>query len=211
MTSSKVPKPDQRFVDKLKEQLRFIQRSCAAFDSGAEDEALRISTALRVIFHNTQKSTALVTHLRLGDVKMLSSARGHGNYQDYLSFRIDLSSPEPVKMLPMLGANFRELPMSVWWSTEPVFVHEGEKFSRKKIILSAANKDGGAHVDESLEAYYEILCAGEYAFGITGNLTYAGAPPFQQGIAHYAKNAHLALIRQFAHETLVSANRFSSP
>ena len=132
-----VPKPDQRFVEKLTEQLRFIQRSCAAFDNGAEDEALRIATALRVIFHNTQKSTSLVTHLGFRDAKMLSSARGHGNWQDYLSVRIDVSSQEPVKMCAILGANFRELSVST-----------------------------------------------------------------------YAKNAHLAPIRQFAHETIISVSRF---
>ena len=111
-------------------------------------------------------------------------------------------------MRPILGENFRELPVSAWWATEPVFVHDKERFSRKMIILSAANRDGGAHVDDELEEYYKILCAGKYGFGFTGNLTFQGAPPFKQGVTHYARNAHLALIRQFAHETIISASRF---
>jgi hypothetical protein len=203
--------PVARFVEKLNEQLRFIQRSCDAFDAGMEDEALRIATAMRVLLHQTQSSTSLITHLALGVPKMLSSSRGHGDYRDYLAHRINFSSPVPIKMLPLLGEKFREMPLSDWWSKEPVFVHQAERFTRKKIILSAANKDGGAHVDVQLERYYEVLCAGEYAIGITGSFTYDGAPPFKQGVRHYPKNAHLALIRQFGHEVLASSSGWPIP
>jgi len=58
-------------------------------------------------------------------------------------------------------------------------------------MLSAANKDGGAHVDPKLEQYYEVLSAGEFAIGLTGNLKFAGEPLFPQGVTHYGANAHL--------------------
>lgn len=74
-----------------------------------------------------------------------------------------------------------------------MFKHNGKNYSRKLIALSAANKDGGAHVDSSLDKYYEVLAAGQYAFGLDGkNLTYSGDPPFDQGKMQYANNAHLA-------------------
>ena len=66
-----------RFTDKLKEQLQFIKRSCDAYDQGAENEALRIATSLRVIFHNTTQSVSLMAHLGFENKKMLSSSRGH--------------------------------------------------------------------------------------------------------------------------------------
>src|SRR5258708_20179180 len=40
-----------RFAKKFEEQLQFIRRSAEAFDQGSEQEALRIATSLRVIFH----------------------------------------------------------------------------------------------------------------------------------------------------------------
>jgi hypothetical protein len=203
--------PTARFIEKLNEQMRFIERSCAAFDAGMEDEALRIAVAMRVVFHQSQSGTSLVAHLGLESSKMLSSSRGHGNFQDYLGHRIDLGSAVPIKMLPLFGEKFREMPLDDWWSKEPVFVHQNEPFTRRKIILSAANKDGGAHVDAQLERYYEVLRAGKYAIGITGALTYHGAPPFKQGITYYPKNAHFALIRQFGHEVLRSAAHWSIP
>ncbi len=198
-----------RITQKLTEQLNFIRRSCTSFDQGHEDEALRIATSLRILFHDTGKSVSLMKHLALKDTTMLSSSRGLGDFKDYLSHRIDLTSEAPIKMIPLLGERFRVLPLGDWWSNEAVFIYNNEGHARKKIILSAANKDGGAHVDAALETYYEILCSGKYTLGITGNLKYPEAPPFPQGITIYPKNAHLALIRQFAHEVLVSASHFN--
>jgi hypothetical protein len=199
----------ERFSQKLRELVGFLQRSCDAFDRGAEAEALRIATTLRVMFHDTQKSTSLVNHLGFKKKRMLSSARGFNDWQDYLRVQLDLSSEEPVKMLPMLGDKFRELSIDDWWGNETVFVHAPKRYSRRLIVLSAANRDGGAHVDKKLEKYYEVLAAGEYAFGLKGNLTFNGKPWFEQGVTHYARNAHLALIRQFGYETLVSVKHFN--
>jgi hypothetical protein len=199
----------ERFSQKLQEQVGFLQRSCDAFDHGAEEEALRIATTLRVMFHETKTSTSLVSHLGFKKKKMLSSARGHNDWQDYLKVQLDLSSEQPVKMLPMLGDRFRELAIDQWWGNETVFVHAKKKYSRRLIVLSAANRDGGTHVDRKLDKYYEVLAAGEYAFGLKGDMTFDGKPWFEQGVNHYAHNAHLALIRQFGYETLVSVKHFN--
>jgi hypothetical protein len=198
-----------RLLKKLQEQLRFVENSCRAFDVGAEEEAIRIATSLRVIFHNTQMSTSIFAYLNMNSGKVLSSSRGHGDFKDYLQYKIHYISTEPMKCIPMLGTHFRELPFQDWWENEPVFIHGGKQYFRKTIVLSAANKDGGAHVDDELETYYEVLSAGEYALGITADFQFQGPAPFEQGVTHYAKNAHLALLRQFAHETLFSAKHFS--
>ena len=211
MGNVRFKKVDHRIKQKLGEQLRFISRSSEAFDKGAEEEAIRIAVSLRVIFHDTRNCVSILKHLELKDQKVLSSASGHGNWQDYLGHKLDLKSPTPMTMVPLLKAKFSEVSLGDWWENESVFRHNGEKFSRRKIILSVAEKDGGAHVDRRLEAYYEILCAGEYALRIIGNLEYPGKPPFPQGVTQYATNAHLALIRQFAHETLASAKYFKWP
>lgn len=200
---------DPRFTDKLCEQFRFLGRSARLYEQGAEDEALRMATALRVVLHDTQSSRSLFQHLGLTNTQMLSSSRGHGNWHDYLAQEINLSSSEPVRMRPLLGCQFAEVPFARWWSDEPVFVHRSKDYSRRLICLSAANKDGGAHVDSKLEEYYEILAAGQYMLGITGNLEYGGhPPPFPQGVTTYPRNAHLALIRQFTHEFLCSADHY---
>lgn len=200
-----------RLTEKLEEQLQFIRRSCDEFDRGSENEALRIATSLRIIFHDSRMSVSLVTHLGLERGMMLSSSRGLGDYRDYLSHRIDLGSAQPIKMRPLLGDKFKERCLEDWWNSEPVFVHGSQTYSRRVIVLSAANKDGGAHVDKELENYYRVLCSGEPIMGLTGNLQYSREAPFQQGVTQYPKNAHLALIRQFAHEVLASALHYGWP
>jgi hypothetical protein len=197
-----------RFARKLTEQLRFLQRSCLIFDKGGQDEALRMAVSMRVLFWDKGRNVSLISHLHLRDGRMLSTSRGHGDYRDYLAYRLDLTSPTPVAAVPMLGTKFRTISFNDWWCHGPVFVHEGHKFSRQTIVLSATHKNGGAHVDRHLEKYYKILSTGQFAFGLTGDLKYEGAPLFEQGVTHYAENAHLALLRQFAHETLASAQHF---
>ncbi len=118
---------NERFSQKLHEQVGFLQRSCDAFDLRAEDEALRISTTLRIMFHDTQKSTSLVSHLGFKKKRMVSSARGLNDWHDYLRVQLDLSPEEPVKMLPMLGDRFRELTIDDWWGNETVFCSRYEK------------------------------------------------------------------------------------
>ena len=72
---------------------------------------------------------------------------------------------------------------------------------RRDIILAAANKDGGAHVDEKLEPNYERLAAsgalGMYANRITvGDGTVVNLPPI--------RDAHLIYLRQMGYEVLHS-------
>jgi hypothetical protein len=43
------------------------------------------------------------------------------------------------------------------------------------------------------------------------NTLYKGPSPFPQRVTIYPDNAHLALVRQFTHEVLVSAQQFAWP
>src|SRR5690242_14489850 len=63
-----------RFKEHLVDHLRFIEKSCQAFDAGDEAEAQRIATSVRVIFHQTGRSTSLLTHLGVTRVSILSTA-----------------------------------------------------------------------------------------------------------------------------------------
>jgi hypothetical protein len=60
--------PDKQwFKDQLTKQLGFLRRSCESYDQGYKDEAIRIATVLRVLFHDTGRSTSLLTHLKAKD------------------------------------------------------------------------------------------------------------------------------------------------
>lgn len=197
-----------RMTSELRRQLGFMRRSCEAFDQGDEDEAIRLSALLRIMFHTGGQSVSLITHLGLGDSKILSSSQGHGDWRDYIAVQMSLTSTQPMRAIPLLGDKFSESSIKNWWEHESVFVYKGKRYSRRSLIRSAADKDGGAHVDEELEEYYEALCTGIDTIGIVGQLEYSGQPPFPQGVPLYPQNVHLALLRQFSHEILASVDRF---
>jgi hypothetical protein len=107
-----------------------------------------------------------------------------------------------------LGIQFAPVPFEVWWESDSVTNAAGSSVSRKQIVLGAANQDGGAHVDDKLKAFYSDLARGENLMGITGDLTFNGPPPFPQSVTVWPSNGHLALLRQFAHETLITATQY---
>lgn len=200
-----------RYMNLLGSHLGFIDRASKLYDHGQEDESLNVSNSLRTIFHDKGRTTSLLSHLNVkSSAQMLSTSRGYGDWQYYLSIVVDFNSSRPVAMKPILGDTFTPVALLDWWEGETIFVHDGVSYTRRRIVLSVAEKDGGTHVDEDLEPYYEVLLAGEYSMGITA-VTCDGPPPFPQGVTIYPDNAHLALIRQFGHEALASHRRFKWP
>lgn len=146
---------------------------------------------------------------------MLSSNTGAILPMGWVDIRLNLGSSAPVKAVPKLKNEFRKpIGLHEWWDVEPVYrftpPHEAEKtYTRKDIVLTAANQDGGAHVDKRLNEFYVALSEGKFNLGINGeNLKYDGPAPFDQSKTQYAQNFHYALIRQFAHEVTTSAHHF---
>jgi hypothetical protein len=199
--------------EELRKQLRFLDRSAKAYDEGDEEEAVRMATVMRVLFHDTFNlktgkpiSISLLTLLGMRNGSMLASPPGHGNWKDFLAVRLDVTSPTPSSLTPRLDLQLVEVPFSTWW--ESASVKSDGAVSRRRLITSATNKDGGAHVDPKLDRFYQGLMKGTWSIGLTGNLTYNGPPPFEQGVTQYPPNGHLALLRQFSYEVLTTAQTF---
>src|SRR3989338_5194081 len=83
-----------------------------------------------------------------------------------------------------------------WWG-QAVMVIDRQRITRKSIVLAAANKDGGAHVDTSLSSEYEAL-AKDGAVGYFGHVS--------EGKENYKPigSAHLVTLRQIGYEVLSS-------
>jgi hypothetical protein len=205
-----------RLHEKLRQTLTFLEVSSKAYDAGIEFEALRIAVCLRVLFYkpDTQRknrAVPLVEHLNMEACDMLTSNTGAIPPMGYLDLILDLGSPMPVKAKPKLKAEFNLTKLCEWWEKEVVFLFKetGEVFHRKDVVLTAANKDGGAHVDSRVDAFYANLAQGEFSLGIDGkNLVYAGAAPFDTSKLQHGQNFHYALLRQFAFEVLATAQHF---
>jgi hypothetical protein len=193
-------------VSHLRDQLDFMQRSAEAYDDGAEGEAKRLATVIRVLVHDTDKSHSLLSLLQL---------------KNSLRYR-DSSEPiNPGNLLPTPGlvimevtaggpsgggryvhaskiglAPFREnhKHFKDWWS-DPVTHLQGATYSRRNYVLTTANKEGGAHVDPRLDESWGDLTHNN----ALGWMYFSSSP---EGVVEtpFEGNLGLASVRQIAWE-----------
>lgn len=188
------------FSDSLKTHLSFIARSVELYDQGHKDEALRIAVSLRVMFHDTKSSTSLLTHLG-----GKSSVHLRSTFVSQKSMNADYGGVHWHTVIPvMLTSQGVQAPTSSWptrsimliddWWKEEIWLEGTIALSRKDIILSAANQDGGAHVDANPSQKTMKAKRGPEA------TVYVNGKPLDSGM----QNHHFPLIRQMAYEILES-------
>ena len=159
---SKIPISKDELENHLKEQISFLEASANSFDAGAEEEAKRLAVTIRILVHNTPSS-----HSLLGQIgkkfEFFDTAKDldPNNMLAHGSLITILTGPYQSRYIPMLD-NFppksvKMIDFESWWN-KPVFVDKQDhKLTRKDLILTAANQDGGAHVDPSLDKTYANL------------------------------------------------------
>jgi hypothetical protein len=189
------------FRSHLIRQLSFIRRSADLYDEGVSDEAIRIATHIRTIFHDTTKSTSLVRYLSLERLMMISSAIGKP--EEGLPFYHGFGKAEQLKdgtrkLVPNLDMVIIDhIPVKEWWQQDIWKTWSGQLISRRSLVLACANKDGGAHVDRNIPEDYAALAA-PGAGGIyqrrSGELI----------IDEESTDAHLMCLRQIGEEILKS-------
>jgi hypothetical protein len=199
------------FHDQLRRQLGFVQNSIRLYDEGHLEEAIRIATCLRVLFHTTKASTSVLTHLNAESCSMLSTAmavQGRRDVFALIDMRGKVGIREPWRAHPKLdGAQHRRfLPFSEWWRQEAIINAGGINggcATRRDLVLWAANKDGGVHVAEVLTSSYQGIIDG-LGMAIVYTSTDQGTIPEDQQVKLPLENLHLASLRQVAYEVLAS-------
>ena len=195
--------PRGELIAKLTQQLTWLERSAAAYDAGDRDEALRMSVPLRVLLHDTNKSHSLLRQLNVKrTVRFCSTAAlPNGERRVWCSLtNVQLRGrPVAVAYGPRLDqAPPRFAPFKTWWGEEIVYAVDptvGRDLYRRDVVLLAAHKGGGAHVDPKVSASWEWLEQG--AGGLITNLP-ADGPASTTLFA----DAHLAALRQITYEIL---------
>ena len=161
MMSAKTPVSTTELQAHLDEQLRFLERSADAFDRGFEDEGKRLAVAIRILVHDTNLSHSLLGQVGMKtqpfiDTSLPFDPKNVASHHGLISIRLGGGG---AKYVPHLDSGFpaRRIPFDQWWN-EPVIVDgKRRQFSRKDLVLTAANQDGGAHVDPSLDNAYAEL------------------------------------------------------
>jgi len=192
------------FRQQLTDQLDFIQASCDRYDQGHQREGVRIATQLRTLFHQGRGSaTSLLTHLKANNISLLSTCDKRKVGQDYFPAmtKILLKPPDKrMEWIPKLKTDYeRKVTFNEWWFREIVYYSKtlNVEINRCDLVRGAADKDGGAHVDNLLEPRYEQILAG-FGFVMTVN------PDGEPSVNVVCKNGHLAALRQMGYEVLNS-------
>lgn len=188
------------FVEHLKKQIKFLERSCESYDNGYVDEGVRIATIIRVLIHNTKSSTSLLKHLNATTINLATSTTDPSPQTiSYMGMGAIRYENGQIKYLPNLGLLpfSGHVPVSKWWDQVVMVVDKGHRITRKQIVLGAANNDGGAHVDSKLNKEYEAL-AQDGVMGVICS-TSGGVESREP-----TRDVHLLSLRQMAFELLNS-------
>jgi hypothetical protein len=187
----------QDLKNHLQEQIEFLKISADSFDGGFDGEAKRLAVTLRVLFHETSRSKSLIEQLELADIKFFDSAYSEipGNLSEYKGLIGTILSDSGAKYYAPLDDRpfpHREVSFNDWWGADVFRNNRGEVISRKKIILTSANQDGGAHVDPELDEVFYNLSRGEFLDEFYSD----------SQVDKLILGAEKAAIRQIAHEAI---------
>ena len=214
---TEIKRADNELKIKLREHLELLALLCDCFDKYEKEIlALPIATAIRVLLHDTKNSVSLLGHLQQKNIDFVSTALKRKLGVIYLGLvrQINVGVVDgkggEAKYWPICSEKyfpaqmeFHELDFESWWQQEVIFSTEnGLTLTRKDLVLTMANKDGGAHYDEVITAKYDA-----FRHSYSGGSTLVG---MRSGIKRSYDNVPIhAAIRQIGYEVLVSFDRRS--
>jgi hypothetical protein len=222
--------------DKHDQQIGFLRRSASMYDSGSRDEAVRLATTLRLLLHDGGRSTSLLSLLKIKDqLRYVDTARHRSDIDATRQALLDETRRKPGRESAVLvdhrpGAGLVDaclfpdgsmawtprlattspnphVAFDEWWSTLVIEGSDERIYSRAQIVTVMANQDGGAHVDQKLDAAYRALVDDDLGFQTV-------RPEFQDqdwtlkdppgGWISPLGNVTHATVRQITHELLVT-------
>lgn len=189
-------------MNHLREQVCFLHTGNQGFDGGRTFEAKAMAVRLRVLFHSTTNSHALLDQLGLRmslemyDTAFPLNSTGTLGGESVLTL-LRIGPGSSLSYVPKLDASpvpvYGTATVDDWWLRPIIVDDSGFSLTRESLCLVMANKDGGAHVDPKLDATYEQLRQNGLGIGAGKAATPSGyiTPVF-------------AAMRQCSHEVLVS-------
>lgn len=197
--SDKIPLSQKELEEHLEEQIKFLEISSESLDNGFDGEAKRLATVIRNLVHDTDQSVSLLKQLNKKKIKFLDSAsifipENILAYEGLIFIRFGFQNAKRIAKLDEKPSDFKWVDFDTWWNMLVLRDREKRTLTRKEIILIAANQDGGAHIDSSLnEVYYNI--SKKNSLGWEKQIP-TGVKQLEGG--------NSATIRQIAHELLKS-------
>lgn len=187
-------------VDAMKRQISALRASGASFDNGNKWEAIRLAACTYVLVHDGGKrNRSILTQLGVrGQIRFISTGQLQPNnlLSDTPLVHMRLQSHSAEYFAPLAEAlQHRPIKMQFpqWWEDPIIKDQRGRTLSRKNLVHSLRDQEGGGHFDEHLtdETYIGIAKNNSVGWLITNETT--AARPIDPG-------PHLATMRQLAWE-----------
>ncbi len=161
----KVKQTEDELLGHLKDQMEFLMSSSDSYDNGFIGEAKRLAVIIRVLLHDTDKSTSLLTQLGKKNVGFYDTCIDYNPHNLLAHMGLIM-----VKMSTGIGSEYiapldRPSPKRMkgkvsfddWWGKMVFKDSKGSIFTRGDLIKTVANREGGAHVDPKLDEDYVNL------------------------------------------------------
>jgi hypothetical protein len=195
----------------LAEQVDFFRASAERFDAGRQHEAKRLGLTIRVLLHDAGGSKSLLEQLGLKSELSFLDTRRRRELPAGHQVAEQLGWPSGMVVLsmgfggvttfkPALDGDQESRPaevaFEVWWEHPLLVSKDGTMWSRRLLILGAANKEGGGHIDPNPPAWWRDLRDGTWL----GAVTVQGPAGESVPLSDLAP----AVIRQITHELLAT-------
>lgn len=160
--SNEYPQSADDYNRHLADNIGFLKDSCEGYDNGKESEYKRLALTLRILLHDTSgRSKSLLGQLGMKSIKFLDTANKPlpGNTMAFCALAGMEIGPGKPRFIPHLDTHRKsaQLDFEVWWNGIIFTDSKGQSISRKELVLSVADQDGGAHVDPFINEKYGDL------------------------------------------------------
>lgn len=144
------------YLAKVREQHRALARLGSSYDDGWDGAAFLLAVTVRVLVHDTASSSSLLGLIGLKkrlDFVDTAAQPLPQNLLTHSGLAAHRLLPQGARWYPMLDAvpppyQDRTTRFDHWWQTGVVIVDAaGVEWTRKRLVLTLANQEGGAHVD----------------------------------------------------------------
>jgi hypothetical protein len=145
-------------IEKIREQVQVLDVLGEQFDAGHRVMGYPLATTIRVLVHDTNQSHALLAQVgELTKMPFINTSApinprnllmAHGGL---VIMRIAAGTGSTwvprVGLPPAPDAQPHDVQFAPWWNTDVMRDSDSTLWSRKRMVLAIANKEGGAHID----------------------------------------------------------------
>jgi len=196
---SKINQTREDLLNHLEEQLSFLKSSTESFDKGFLGEAKRMAVVIRILLHDTKHSKSLLNQLDMKGNKFLDTAVAYDPNNLIaqtllLSIQLTNNGSQFIANLDSIDKHQQKwIDFYEWWNKIVIADKYQQTLTRKELILSLSDQDGGAHIDPKINEKYGHITR------LNSLEIFRNKDEKKQGPL---KNSHLISVRQITHEVI---------